>query len=279
MSDVMLHSSSDRVMTLEELKKKVSFAFLDQPSRKVSSKYVYVPTSRVIEDLMALGWQPVNGAQRKAKQGKTSMFSKHMIKFQNPNIVIKGQNGDDVFPEIILTNSHDGITSFKFMMGLFRVVCSNGLVIADKELANFKMRHMGYSFEDLQELVQKTVQELPSKVEVINRMKTTTLTEEQQRELALKAYLLRKGIGMGEQGSEVDAETIDAMLESRREQDKGNDLWLTFNRVQEAITQGGFMAALTGAKVRKVRKISSFEKDLKLNQELFQLALEYVDQA
>lgn len=276
MSDIMLHSSSDQVMTLEELKKKVSFAFLTQPSRKVSSKYVYVPTSRVIEDLINLGWQPVNGAQRKAKVGKTSVFSKHMIKFQNPNIVIKGQNGDDVFPQIILTNSHDGITSFKFMMGLFRMVCSNGLVIADQQLANFKMRHMGYSFEDLQELVQKTIQELPKKVEVINQMKTTTLSESQQRDLALKAFLLRKGINVGEPGSDVDSETIDAMLEARREQDKGDDLWLTFNRVQEAITQGGFMAALTGAKVRKVRKIHSFEKDLKLNQELFKLALEYV---
>jgi hypothetical protein len=163
------------------------------------------------------------------------------------------------------------------MMGLYRVVCSNGLVIADQELAKFKMRHMGYSFEDLQELVQKTIQELPAKVEVINRMKTTTLTEEQQRELALKAFLLRKGVAMGDEGSNVDSETIDAMLDTRREQDKGDDLWLTFNRVQESITQGGFTAALTGAKVRKVRKISSFEKDLKLNQELFKLALEYVN--
>lgn len=32
------------------------------------------------------------------------------------------------------------------------------------------------------------------------------------------------------------------------------------------------LAALKGAKVRKVRKIKSFEKDLKVNKELFQLA-------
>ena len=36
--------------------------------------------------------------------------------------------------------------------------------------------------------------------------------------------------------------------------------------------QGDFHAALTGAKVRKVRKIKSFEKDLKVNKELFKLA-------
>ena len=54
--------------------------------------------------------------------------------------------------------------------------------------------------------------------------------------------------------------------------DKGNDLWRVFNVVQEKITQGDFHAALTGAKVRKVRKIKSFEKDLKVNKELFKLA-------
>ena len=45
-----------------------------------------------------------------------------------------------------------------------------------------------------------------------------------------------------------------------------------FNIVQEKVTQGGFSAALKGAKVRKVRKIKSFEKDLKINQDLFKLA-------
>ena len=56
------------------------------------------------------------------------------------------------------------------------------------------------------------------------------------------------------------------------DEDKGDDLWRVFNVVQEKITQGDFHAALTGAKVRKVRKIKSFEKDLKVNKELFKLA-------
>ena len=68
---------------------------------------------------------------------------------------------------------------------------------------------------------------------------------------------------------------LHTQLPARILQDEGNDLWLTFNRVQEAITQGGFKGALNGAKVRQVRKIRSFEKDLKINQDLFELALQY----
>lgn len=278
--DMMIsNNNADQVMTIDQLKKEVPFAFLDAPTRQVSSKYVHVPTSRVIEDLISMGWQPVQAAQRRGRAGKTSVFSKHMIKFQNPNLIIKGNDGDDVFPQIILTNSHDGTQSFKFMMGLYRLVCSNGLVIADEEFASFKIRHMGYSFEDLQGLITNAVEELPKKVEVINTMKNIELTDKQQKDLAFKAFLLRQGIALeSEQAKEVKIadEVLENILEVQRGEDAGNDLWVTFNRVQEAITQGGFQGALQGAKIRKVRKIKSFEKDLKLNQQLFDLALQYV---
>ena len=278
--DMMIsNNNADQVMTIDQLKQQVPFAFLDAPTRPVSDKYVHVPTSRVIDDLMSMGWQPVQAAQRRGRAGKTSIFSKHMIKFQNPNLIIKGNEGDDVFPQIILTNSHDGTQSFKFMMGLYRLVCSNGLVIADEEFASFKIRHMGYSFEDLQQLITNAVEELPKKVEVINTMKSVELTEKQQKDLAFKAFLLRQGIALeSEQAKEVKIadEVLENILEVQRGEDAGNDLWVTFNRVQEAITQGGFQGALQGAKIRKVRKIKSFEKDLKLNQQLFDLALQYV---
>jgi hypothetical protein len=87
--------------------------------------------------------------------------------------------------------------------------------------------------------------------------------------------LIRAGIKPGSKEAkkfEYDEETIEDILEPTRDEDKGNDLWKVFNVVQEKITQGGFSAALIGAKVRKVRKIKSFEKDLKINQDLFKLA-------
>ena len=102
----------------------------------------------------------------------------------------------------------------------------------------------------------------------MNDMKNRILTEDEKRKMALDAMLIRAGVDT----LEYDEETIDDILEPKREADKGNDLWRVFNVVQEKITQGDFHAALTGAKVRKVRKIKSFEKDLKVNKELFKLA-------
>jgi len=174
-----------------------------------------------------------------------------------------------------MTNSHDGFNAFQFKVGIFRLVCSNGLVIADEEFSDFKIRHKGYTFDELRNVVNQAVKDLPNKVEVLNKMKAKELTQDEMNKLALDAMLIRAGIKPGSKEAkkfEYDEETIEDILEPTRDEDKGNDLWRVFNVVQEKITQGGFSAALVGAKVRKVRKIKSFEKDLKINQDLFKLA-------
>jgi hypothetical protein len=264
-----------KYLSKEELQVQCPVAFATQPTNSaVTDKYVHISTEKVIDDLEKLGWLPVEASQRKARGTKT-IFSKHMIQFQNPDIKVTASDGDDAFPRILLTNSHDGMTSFQFRMGIFRLVCSNGLVIATEEFESFKIRHKGYTFEELRSVVIQAVEDLPNKVEVMNKMSQRELTKEEQRKLALDAFLIRSGITPGSEEAkkkDYDEETIDEILEVRRQADEGDTLWKVFNRVQEAITQGGFSAALKGAKVRKVRKIKSFEKDTKINQELFKLA-------
>jgi len=191
-----------------------------------------------------------------------------MVAFQNPDIKITSADGDDAYPRILLTNSHDGMQAFKFSVGIFRLVCSNGLVVADEQFSEFRIKHKGYTFGELRNVVKQAVNDLPKRVEVMNDMKNRILTEDEKRKMALDAMLIRAGVDT----LDYDEETIDDILEPKREADKGDDLWRVFNVIQEKITQGDFHAALTGAKVRKVRKIKSFEKDLKVNKKLFKLA-------
>jgi len=198
-----------------------------------------------------------------------------MVTFQNPEIKITSKDGDNAFPRIILTNSHDGLQAFKFSVGIFRLVCSNGLVVADEKFSDFKIRHKGYTFAELRDVVAQAVKDLPNKVEVLNKMRNKILTQDEKQKLALDAMLIRAGITPDSDKAkkfEYDEETIEDILEPKRNEDKGDDLWKVFNVIQEKITQGEFHAALKGAKVRKVRKIKSFEKDLQVNKELFKLA-------
>lgn len=276
MSDVMLSFQGQQdYMTKEQLKEVCPLAFAKEATNpKVSGRYLFVNTETIIDDLDKLGWKPVQAAQRKSR-GQSTIFSKHMIAFQNPDLKIKGKDGDDSFPRIIMTNSHDGMQAFKFSVGIFRLVCSNGLVVADEQFSDFKIKHKGYTFDELRGVVNQAVADLPNKVEVLNQMKQRVLTQDEKNKLALDAMLIRAGIEPGSKEAKkfnYDDETIEDILDPKRDEDKGNDLWRVFNVVQEKITQGDFHAALTGAKVRKVRKIKSFEKDLKVNKELFKLA-------
>jgi hypothetical protein len=270
-NDVMMRFANnyDSYLTKEQIKNSAPLVFASAPTNPdVSGKYLFVNTETIIDDLAKLNWFPVNVAQRKGRKKEGTIFSKHMVAFQNPDIKITSKDGDDAYPRILLTNSHDGMQAFKFSVGIFRLVCSNGLVVADEQFSDFRIKHKGYSFDELRDVVRQAVGDLPNKVEVMNQMRQRILTQEEKNQLALDAMLIRAGI----QSLEYDQETIQDILEPIRKQDEGDDLWRVFNVVQEKIINGNFHAALTGAKVRKVRKIKSFEKDMQVNKDLFKLA-------
>jgi hypothetical protein len=265
----------DSYLTKDQLRKICPVAFKEAPTNpSVTDKYLFVNTETIIDDLAKLGWKPVTAAMRKNRE-KDTIFSKHMVSFQNPDIMIKSTDGDDSFPRIIMTNSHDGLQAFKFSVGIFRLVCSNGLVIADEKFSDFKIRHKGYTFSELRDVVAQAVKDLPNKVEVLNKMKNKILTQDEKQKLALDAMLIRAGITPDSNKAkdfEYDSETIQDILVAKRKEDIGDNLWTVFNVIQEKIIRGEFHAALKGAKVRKVRKIKSFEKDLEVNKQLFKLA-------
>ena len=271
MKEVMLSFGKglDGYLTKDQIRNSSPLVFADAPTNpNVSKKYLFVNTETIIDDLEKLGWLPVQAAERKSRQDSSTIFSKHMVAFQNPNIKITSEDGDDAYPRILLTNSHDGMQAFKFSVGIFRLVCSNGLVVADEQFSDFKIKHKGYTFAELRNVVRQAVEDLPNKVQVMNDMKNRILTEDEKRKMALDAMLIRAGV----KELQYDEETITDILDPKRDADKGDDLWRVFNVIQEKITQGDFHAALTGAKVRKVRKIKSFEKEIKVNKELFKLA-------
>lgn len=263
-------------LTKDDIRRAAPVAFAEAPTREVSSQYVFANTETVIDDLAKFGWLPTSASQRTARKGVESRFSPHMVKFANPDIVVEGQDGLS-WPEIILKNRHDGLGSFQFMAGMFRLVCSNGLVIATANFGSVKIAHKGYSFDELREIVGKRVESLPQVIGTMNQMKERQLTGAEKHRLALDAILLRSGINPTSNGADEfkpEAGMIKSILTPLRKEDKSDDLWSVFNTVQEKAIKGGFQ--LGG---RRVKGITSFEKDLNLNQALFDRALSYIEPA
>jgi len=265
----MLDLSKDGFLTTSEIKQRANSVFTDTASPNVSSKFTHIPTHKVIEDMSQLGWGVVDAKQVKARKGQG--FQKHLVVFRNPDVVINGADGDTVFPQILLTNSNDGKNAFTFTAGLFRLVCENGLVISTQEFENVKIRHMGYTFEELQTQIRAMVEQLPLTVESMNKMKAVELDEASIVEFAEKALATR----FKEDELENIKVDLDKLLEPTRPEDKGNDLWSVFNVLQEKILEGDFQY-MSGTKIRKARKVKNFKQDIEINQKLFAVAAEFI---
>ena len=265
----MLDLKNDGFLTTSQIKERAKSVFTETAAPTVSDKFTHIPTHKVIEDMVQLGWSVVDAKEVKARKGVG--FQKHLVVFRNPDVVINGSDGDTVFPQILLTNSNDGKNAFTFTAGLFRLVCENGLVVSTHEFENVRIRHMGYTFEELQERVRDMVEQLPLTVESMNKMKAIQLSEEQAKELAKKALTTR----FEEEQVEAMNIDLDSLLEPTRPEDKGNDLWSVFNVIQEKILDGSF-TYMSGAKVRKARKVKNFKQDIEINQKLFAIAAEFI---
>lgn len=239
----------------------------------VSDKYVHANTMTVVEDLAKLGWFPVQAKQCRNKKNSSGIRSFHMIALQNPDVKItktldNGEKIVDTYPRIILTNSHDGFNSFKFMVGLFRIVCSNGLVVCNNQMVDMSIRHINYDFEELRRIVASAIEQVPGIVNTMNEMRTIMLTDEQKTALATEVVKIRKGVE-DDENYVVDAEVVEDILTPVRSEDNGNDLWTIFNICQEKMIKGGFGLQSKTNKLRKQKGITSIKNDIEFNQKLW----------
>lgn len=283
-NDVMMvfnnHNLAETFLTSDELRKRCPLAYATAPTNpKVSEKYIQANTSTVIEDMAKLGWYPIDAKQKKPRKNSSGIQSFHMVAFQNPDVKVLQDGKIEAYPRIILTNSHDGMASFRFRVSLFRCICSNGLIIADENFADLTIRHINYTFDDLRHLVEKTMSELPAYIEIMNKMKQTTLDKSQKYDFALKVLKLRKNVSEDEQLNVSERTLVDILTPVRKE-DEGDSLWNVFNVLQEKMIKGGVMVESGKEdKLRKMRPVKSFARDLSVNYKMFDTAMDYLDAA
>ena len=283
--------------TKDELREIAPSIFSTTPSPDVSKKYSHIPTDKLIDDMELLGWKVIDAKEVNARTPKTSGYQKHLVVFRNPDIVInqmpnnivqsstsptgyrrtdgtfaKKNPIDTVFPQILLTNSHDGKNAFTFTAGLFRMVCENGLVISTNEFEKVAIRHMGYDFEELQKQINEMVERLPLTVESMNNMIDTKMNQKSILKFAKDMLAVR----FPEDELRRITIDMDEFITPVRPEDKGDDLWSVFNTIQEKIIEGDFEYTV-GTKHRKARQIKNFKQDMDLNSKMFDVALEYAN--
>ena len=280
----------------EDIKYLCPVAFKDKMTKAeinrlgLSKHYSFVPTMNVVNDLRALGYEVVDAKQVSARKKSTKGYQKHMITLEHPKYkldqvkeveITDGKTETQIqkpseYPQILLTNSHDGGNAFTLSAGIFRLVCSNGLVIKTEDYGSARLVHKGYSFEAVQTLVKEFEVTVAEVLDKITAMKKVQLTKDQQIEFAKQAALLRfKSKSYNEDNIEKVV-NIDDLLNVERKEDAGNGLYEVFNRVQESLINGKYTYLGTKDKPRKARPIKNFKQNIEVNKKLSELAFELV---
>jgi len=117
------------------------------------------------------------------------------------------------------------------------------------------------------------MESIPDYLKQVDGMKQQKLEESQMMEFARKAAMLRFANVTEEAIDKVV--DLDDYLETTRKEDEGNGLWEVFNRVQEKVVNGKFNYSFS-KKERKARPVKGFKQQVKLNQDLWELASSYL---
>jgi hypothetical protein len=239
-------------------------AFATSPEEgKVSDRYTFLPTTEIIEILQEEGWR-VNSARQVGSRKWSRDHAKHMIRMRHQDLDVKSFAVGDSIPEMLLVNSHNGLGGYRLQGGIFRLVCSNGMVISERDFGTIQIRHIGFNPDQVKDASRRLVMNASRISDRINTWQEIKLTDRSRMDFFTDAARIRF--------SSPDEGIIKDVSTPRRQADMGNDLWTTFNVAQENILRGGFV---NGSTRRKVRSISNIQKDIDLNQKLWELASEY----
>jgi hypothetical protein len=196
-----------------------------------------------------------------------------MIRFRHADSSAALQVGD-VIPEVVLINSHDGTSAYKLIAGMFRLACSNGLMVSEGEIESVTVMHKGNILDNVIEGSYRLVKDSEQAMTTVQEWGQLQLSAGEQGALAEAAHTLRFADAEGKVTTPITAAQL---LRPRRNEDTGNDLWKTFNRVQENVIKGGLHGVQrdpSGRRLRAVstRQVKGIDQDVKLNRAMWQLA-------
>ena len=159
-----------------------------------------------------------------------------------------------------------------FPVPIFRIVCSNGLVVAESTVGSLAVPHKGNIVDRVIEGSFEIIDNSRKALEATKVWGQLQLTNGEQAAFAEAAHELRFADSEGEINTPIQAPQL---LRARRSDDSGNDLWRTFNRVQENVIKGGLHGIGRDAenRVRRVttREVKGIDQDVKLNRALWVL--------
>ena len=246
----------------DELLKFAPSIFSENPIEGVSDKYAFVPTYKLLDIFRDLGFYPINAGESKVRDEANEGYQKHIIQFRSLENLLR-PNAKDEYEDIVLTNSHNRTSSFIVDLAVFRIVCSNMLVVPSKSFVHTSIVHVGFTEDKVKNAIAEVTSYMPKIKEEVAKFKSIYLTSAEEQMLANAAIDIR---------FDTNTHYIEAkeLLKVNYEEDKTSTLWSAYNRIQEAMIRGGVkMKNLVTGKNFTSKAINGIDATIKFNKELF----------
>ncbi len=254
-------------MADDQIRSVAPSVFAAAPLPEVSDRYAFVPTAQIVFRLRESGWSPVMASEQTVRLEGRRGFQKHLLRFQRRDVQpVAGEYS----PELVLINSHDRSSAYQLHAGLFRFVCGNGMIVADATFERVSIRHSGFTPDEVTEASFKLLEQVPAITSRVETFRNRQLDAAELGTFAGAALRLRF------ENVETAPITASKLLDSRRCEDKGDDLWHVFTRVQENLLRGGqrdySRRREDGRRFPRTRAIAGLDQNIRLNRELWNLA-------
>ena len=257
---------SDSPIAFSDIAKIAPAIFAEKPSQNVSPQFVHIRTADVVRALYDAGFAASRVQQKKARTVEAMATTRHLLCFRKAESFTE-LKVDSYIPEVVIVTAHDGTTAYRLLGGMYRVICANGLIVGST-VYGINVAHKGDVARGVVEASLKIVDSMAEMEDVVARMRSHALAYERAMGFAEHAMDIRYGDERPFQASEL--------LVTRRLEDKGHDLWTTYNVVQENLMKGGQEGLTATGRRSTSRAINRVTKDVIYNQKLWDLAVEYM---
>lgn len=263
------YTSRNGPIELDHLQRIAPSVFAESKHGSRSDRYAYIPTMEIMQQLQREGFRPYAVMQGGSRDEEKRGFTKHLLRLRHDSQALSVGGTHN---EIVLLNSHDGTSSYRLMAGVFRLVCGNGMVVAQNMIEDIRVTHSGDVAGKVLDGCVSILDRLPEVSESIREMTALNLSNGEQLAFARAALIAR----YGEDEAPVTAEQVNR---AQRREDTDSSLWTTLNRSQESLIRGGLNYIQrdgNGRAVarRKTREVKGVDGNTNLNRALWSLAEE-----
>lgn len=240
----------------------------------MSDAYQFMPSFKIAETLQDKFGMGLVSVSQQFSRARDPRGQEHFMRFRLPNQIALTAVGDSK-AELVIMNSHNGRSTLRAYAGVFRLICSNGMVVADRTFGRISLRHFGIenNFEAFSGVLDQVASNFLRMDGRMHDLDEKMMTPHQQHQMA-KALMKARGV--------PDWVETHMVLKGRRDIEMPDasglrSIWKTYNVLQESLAESRDIAfERAGARARSLRPLSGARSQVLVNERLWEAMEEFV---